>query len=136
MRNLTDAGERLFPRMSQHLSNWGVDFRLEALNGSLDDVSCGEFCIRFIREMLEALPEADRDLNSSEDLAMLHFHLHRDGEAEQLCQRLIHDHPDRAVGYVTLSDDLRRHSSNEVPDPVSLQRAIHLLNQTLAYPVS
>jgi hypothetical protein len=68
-------------------------------------------------------------------LEILHFHLHQDAEAERLCQQLIQEYPDRAVGYVTLSDALRRHSPKEGSDPVFLQRAIHLLERALDYPV-
>jgi hypothetical protein len=66
---------------------------------------------------------------------MLHFHLRQDAEAERLCQQLIQEHPNRAVGYVTLSDALRRRSPTEGSDPVRLQRAIHLLERALEYPV-
>ncbi len=135
MRNLNDAGERLFPRMSQCLSNWSMDFVQESLNASLDDRDCGQRGIRFIRELLEALPEEDNRLIMSGDLARLFFHLQRDAEAEQHCQNLIHDHPDRAVGYVTLSDGLLRSSLKGASDPLRIQRAIRILEQALAYPV-
>jgi hypothetical protein len=135
MRNLNEAGDHLFPRMSQCLSNWSVDFRLEALNGSLDDASCGEVGVRFVRELLETLPEEEHDLNLSGDLAMLYFALHRDAEAERCCQKLIHNHPDCAVGYIVLSDGLIGSSRNRPAPPVRLQRAIELLEAALAYPV-
>ncbi len=49
MKNLSDASDQLFPRMSQCLSNWSVDFVHESLNASLDDTSCGELGIHLFR---------------------------------------------------------------------------------------
>ena len=135
LKNLDGAGERLFPRMSQCLSNWSGDFRLEALNASLDDAHCGEIGIRFIRELLEAFPQEDDRLNFRGDLALIYFHLRRDAEAEESCQQLIRDHPERAMGYVTLSDRLLGRRSKAAPDRAKVQRAIDLLEQALAYPV-
>ena len=123
MHDLHGAGERLFPRMSQCLSNWSVDFRLEALNGVRRDAACGEVGVRLIQELLEALPGEDEELNLSGDLAMLYFDLHREAEAERYCQRLVQDHPDRAVGYVVLSDRLlHRASTQSAPDRRSATR--------------
>lgn len=135
MQDLDQAGEVLFPRMSQCLSNWSQDFRLEALNGSPSDARCGELGIRFIRELLEALPKEEDNLGCSADLAMLYFNLRRDVEAEQLCQRLVRDHPDRAAGYVALADGLLRDSFKSTLDTARVLRAIHSLEQALAYPV-
>jgi hypothetical protein len=134
LKNLRDAGESVFPGMSQMLSNWSVDVRMEALNGSWNDAHCGEFGIRFIREMQETLKEDDSP-NCSGDLAMLHFNLRRDAEGEKICEQLIHDHPDRAVGYVTLSDTFQHRASREGTAPTQLQRAVGLLEQALARPV-
>ena len=50
MRDLSTAGGCLFPQMSQCLSNWSVDFRLEAVNASLSDLPSGEIGIRFCRD--------------------------------------------------------------------------------------
>lgn len=50
----------------------------------------------------------DKTLNLSGDLGMLYFAVGRDAEGEQCCQQLIRTHPDRAVGYVLLSDELLR----------------------------
>jgi len=135
MRDLHEAGERLFPRMSQCLSNWSVGFRLEAVNAALGDAACGELGIRFVQELRESLPGEDKDLHLSGDLAMLYFHLQRDAEAERCCQQLIHDHPDRAVGYVLLSDGLARRASRRSDPAACLQRARELLEQALAYRV-
>lgn len=136
IKTLHDAGERLFPRMSQCLSNWSVDFVHESLNASLSDKACGELGIRFIQELLEALPEEDNRLNLSGNLAELLFQVQREAEAEQRCQRLIQNHSDRAVGYVILSDGLLRGSWTGCPDPGRCARAIELLEQALAYPVT
>ncbi len=135
MRDLHEAGERLFPRMSQCLSNWSVDFRMEAVNAARRDAACAELGIRFVQELLESLPGADEDLNLSGDLAMLYFSLQRHAEGECWCQQLIRDHPDCAVGYIHLSDELTRRASNH-PDPAAcLHHARQLLERALAYPV-
>src|SRR5947209_20495892 len=70
MKHLDEAGERLFPGMSQCLFNWGTDLRLEAAHASFRDTESGGFGIRFIRELLEALPGENEDLNWQGDLAM------------------------------------------------------------------
>src|SRR5437016_3830581 len=103
------------------------DFRLEAINASLKNPQCGELGIRFIRGLLAALPEEEERLEITGDLAMLYFNLQRDAEAEDCCQKLIRDHPDRATGYVHLSDGLLRDSFRCAPDPTRIGRAIDLL---------
>jgi tetratricopeptide (TPR) repeat protein len=135
VKDLDEANERFFPKMSQCLSNWSQDFRIEALNGSLTDARCGESGLRFMSELLAILPNAEENLNISGDLAMLCFNLRRDAEAEQQCQRLIREHPDRAIGYVSLADGLLRDSFKGAHDPARIQRAIRILEQALAVPV-
>ena len=136
LKDLSQAGEKVFAHMSQHLGNWGVDFRLEALNGALRDPNCGEVGIRFIREVLETLPESDSDLNFSGDLGMLYFEVGRDVEGEQWCRGLMESHPDRAVGYVTLSDELLRRYRKGQAGREDLARGIQLLEEALARPVT
>jgi hypothetical protein len=136
MTNLEEAGEHLFSGMSQCRSNWSQDFRLEAINASLKNPQCGELGIRFIRELLAALPDEEERLENTGDLAMLYFNLQRDAEAEDCCQKLIRDHPDRATGYVHLSDGLLRDSFRGAPDPTRIRRAIDLLEQALAKSVT
>jgi hypothetical protein len=135
LKDMQDAGEELFPGMSQCLANWCVDFRMEAINGALKDRPCGEIGIRFIQEVLARVPEEDKDLNLSGDLGMLYFAVGRDHEGEQLCQQLIRTHPDRAVGYVIWSDELLRRFRKGLATQADLQRGIQLLEQALAYPV-
>lgn len=135
MRDMQEAGEALFPHMSQCLSNWCVDFRLEAINGALKDRQCGEIGIRFIQEVLARLPAEDQDLHLSGDLGMLYFSVGRDAEAEQHCQQLIRAHPDRAVGYVIQSDELVRRFRKRLVGQDQLRRGVQLLEQALAYPV-
>ncbi len=136
MKDLQDAGEEIFPHMSQCLSNWCVDFRLEAVNGALKDRQCGEIGIRFILNVLARLPEEDKELNLSGDLGMLYFAVGRDAEGEACCQQLIRAHPDHADGYVILSDELIRRFRRGVAGRDQLQRGIQLLEQALAYPVA
>jgi SEC-C motif len=136
VNNLAEANDRFFPHMSQSLSNWAGDFCLEAINGSLSDPRCGEFGIQFITELLQTLPGEPELLNFQADLATLYFHTQRIAEGEQFCEQMIRDHPDRAVGYAVLSDGLLEKSSKQAPAPVSIQRAIAILEQALARPVS
>lgn len=135
MNDMQEAGADLFPYMSQCLSNWSVDFRLEALNGGFKERQCGEIGIRFIHEMLAQLPAEDKDLNLSGDLGMLYFAVGRGAEGEQCCEQLIRTHPDRAVGYVNLSDELLRRFRKGLVDHDQLRRGIQLLEEALAYPV-
>jgi len=135
MKNLSQAGEILFPHMSQFLSNWSGDFRMEALNTVHHNPACGEIGLRFIQEVFELLPDEDADLNLSGDMAMLLFDLHRRAEAEQICERLIRNHPDRAAGYVLLSDWLWRQFLNHGRDAPPLERAIHLLERAINVPM-
>jgi hypothetical protein len=135
IRNLHDAGKRYFDGMSQCLSNWSQDFRMEALNSAMHDPRCGEIGTRFISEILQALPEENEDLNFLGDLAMIYQNLGRDAEAEQCCQSLMQDHPDFAIGYVTLSDGLLRNPDSGAVEQSKVQRAIKLLEQALAVPV-
>jgi hypothetical protein len=134
--NLDEANDRFFPHMSQRLSNWAGDFCLEAINGSLDDPRCGELGIHFIGELLNALPGESKHLNFQADLATLYFHTQRLAEGEQFCEQIIRDHPDRAVGYAALADGLLGRPFTKAPTPVSIQRAIAVLEQALASPVT
>ena len=136
VRSLKEATDRFYPRMSQNLPNWAGDFCLEALNGSLKAPRCGELGIQFIRELLEALPGESEELNFQGDLATLYFHTHQIAEGEKCCEQLMRDHPDRSIGYVVLSDQLRDSHSEKAPDTSSIQRAITLLEQALARPVT
>ena len=135
MKNLSGAGESLFPRMSQCLSNWSVDFRLEAVNSSLHDMRAGEIGIRFCEELIALLPGDDQDLNVSGDLSMLHYNVGNREQGDRCCQQLIEKHPNHSAGYVHQSDDLVRRYYKGETDPELLHRAIQILEQALAYPV-
>src|SRR5262249_433470 len=135
MRDLNHAGERIFDRMSQCLSNWSSDFSMEAFNSSLQDPQCGEIGIRFIRELLETLPAEAEHLNLMGDLASIYFHLNRDDEAEQWCNQLIQNYPNHSIGYVTLCDGLLHLGPRRDRDSARIRRAIRVLEQALAYPV-
>ena len=135
IRSLKEANDRFFPHMSQSLPNWAGDFCLEALNGSLEALRCGELGIQFIRELLEALPEESEKLNFQGDLANLYFNTHQTPEGEKCCEQLMRDHPDRAIGYVVLSEELLDKRPAKTPNTSSVQRGITLLEQALAHPV-
>jgi hypothetical protein len=136
VKSLDEANNRFFPHMSQSLPNWAGDFCLEALNGSLTDRRCGELGIQFIRELLNTLPAEHERLNFQGDLATLYFRTQRIAEGEQCCEQLIRDHPDRAIGYAALSDGLLDGAAKKAPAPVSILRAITVLEQALARPVT
>lgn len=132
-KTLQEVHRHLFKSMSQHLGNWDVDFRIAALNGR--DPQCGEIGIRYITELAAALPEDEDRLTRQGDLAMLHFKLGHHLEAEQCCRQIIQEHPECAIGYVTLADGWLRDSWRGAPDPDRINQAIALLEQALAYPV-
>jgi hypothetical protein len=133
-KTLEEANRHLYESMSQHLGNWDVDFRMAALNGR--DPRCAEIGIRYITDLTAARPEDEHRLTRQGDLAMLHFKLGHDLEAEQCCRQTIQEHPARAVGYITLADGWLRDSFRGAPDPDRINRAIALLEQALAYPVT
>lgn len=135
MRDLSSAGDALFPMMSQCLLNWSVEFRLECVNASIHDPAVGHLGIRFCRELRAALPDEDEDLNISGDLAMLLFHVGADAEGERTCQEMIARRPDHPSGYIHWSDELVRRFSRGKADPAAVQQAIDLLERALAYPV-
>jgi hypothetical protein len=135
IETVEEAGEQLYPRMSQCLSNWSHDFTFEALNGSLDDSRCGELGLRFIREILTAFPEDEGAASLSGDLGMLLFNLRRDAEAEDHCRRLVMQNPDSAIGYVTLADGWLREAYRGKAAREKTEQAVRLLEQAIARPV-
>jgi hypothetical protein len=78
-------------------------------------------------------PEGNADRRG--DLGMLCFNLGRDADAEEHCQQLIRDFPEKAIGYGALADGLLRDSVHVVQDRAKVERAIHILQQAIAYPV-
>ncbi len=136
-RSLDEADDRLFPHMSQRLSNWAMDFCMEAINGSLADPRCGELGIQFIKDLLNALPAESKQLNFQGDLATIYFQTQQRVEGEACCEKLVRDHPDRAIGYAVFSDGLLGSPSRKTPPhPAAIQRAIAVLEQALAHPVT
>ena len=65
----------------------------------------------------------------------MHFHCGRDEEGERLFLKLIEQHPDRAAGYVGLSDELSDRSKQSWR-PADIARAVAVLEQALARPVA
>jgi len=61
--------------------------------------------------------------------------LQRDAEGENLCQELIHAHPDQASGYVALADGLLSRRFRGTCELPRIQRAICVLEQAMARPV-
>jgi len=132
--DLQEVNEGLFRSMSQHLSNWDVDFRMAALNGM--DPRCAEIGIRYLQELCAASPEDEQLLSRQGDQGSLLFNLGRDLEAEQCCRRMIQQHPDCAIGYVTLADGWLRDSRRGAVDLDKVNRAIELLQQAQDHPVA
>jgi hypothetical protein len=135
-RSLAEANDRFFPHMSQRLPNWAGDFCLEAMNGSMEDPRCGEVGIRFIKELVNALPAESEELHFQGDLATLHFQTQQRVVGEECCEKLMRDHPERAIGYVVLAEGLLDRSSKKSPTALAIQRAIAVLEQALALPVT
>lgn len=132
--DLQQLNDGMFRSMSQHLSNWDVDFQMAALNGS--DPRCAEIGIRYLQELCAASPEDEQLLFRQGNLGMLLFNQDRYPEAEQCCRRMIQEHPDRAAGYVTCAGGWLRDSWRGAVDPEKVNRAIELLQQAQDYPVT
>ena len=133
--DLSSVGDRLFPRMSQCLANWGVDFRMELANAAVDDPRLAELGIRFIREIHASFPDSQDAPTTQADLTRLLFAAGRDAEAEDCAQRIIDAHPRDPQGYVALTDEWTFRGARRPDGAASLRRAIDLLEAALHLPV-
>jgi hypothetical protein len=121
----------------QFLFNWVQDFALELSNAALKERRYAAIGIQLCKEILAQFPGED-DLfqtNFRSDLGEFHFLAGENAEGERVFLELIRDHPDRAAGYVRLAD-LFAYGPTPDSEPVDRQRAVELLEQALARPVS
>jgi len=134
-RNLFEAGDRLFPCMSQSLGNWAAEFRMELANAALDDPQSAERGIRFIHELIARFPDSSDAPSQQADLTRLLFALGRDTEAEECGRRLIEARPHDPRGYVALTDEWTHRGSKKPDGAPWLHRAIELLETAMQLPL-
>lgn len=136
MRTLDDATPVF--QGTQCLSNWVQDFSTALHNASLRDPRFAEAGIGFMREVLDQFPDENDSLrmNFSSDIATLHFRSGHEEEGERLFREIIRDRPHDAQGYVKLADELGAFRAAVDNRPVDYDRAIALLEEALARPVT
>jgi len=93
----------------QSIYNWTQDFTLALINTSIRDATWLERAIEYQRELLERFPDDDKELinGTRADLAELLIRAGQRAEGEGILRALIAEHPDRAVGYCRLADELQ-----------------------------
>ncbi len=90
----------------QSILNWTQDFALALYNESNRDGAWTERGIGYLRELLDRFPDDDwlTATNTRCDLGELQFIAGRATEGEDTLRAVIHEYPDRAIGYCRLSD--------------------------------
>jgi hypothetical protein len=134
--NTTQAAAAVF-NGTQCLFNWVQDFELELLNAALEERRFARIGIQLCKEVLAHFPGEDElfRIHFRADLGEFHFRAGENAESEHVLLELIRDHPDRAAGYVRLADCF---GYGPTPDsePIDRERALELLEQALARPVT
>jgi hypothetical protein len=74
-------------------------------------------------------------INFRADLGEFHFRTGENTEGEHVLLELIREHPDRATGYVRLADYFG-YGPTPNSGPIDRERALELLEQALARPVT
>jgi len=136
MRTL-DAATPVF-QGTQCLFNWVQDFSMALYNASLRDPRYAEAGICFMREVLDRFPDESDNLrmNFSCDIATLHFRCGQEKEGERLFREIIETRPYDSQGYVKLADELGAFRAAVDTRPVDYDRAIAVLEEALAKPVT
>ena len=121
----------------QFLFNWVQDFALELSNAALKERRYAAIGIQLCKEVLAHFPGEDElfQINFRSDLGEFHFRAGENSEGERVLLELIRDHPDCAAGYVRLAD-VFGYGPTPNSEPVDRERAVELLEQALARPVS
>jgi hypothetical protein len=131
---------------TQCLFNWVQDFELELLNAALEERRYARIGIQLCKEVLAHFHGEDElfrtnfranldEFHFRANLDEFHFRAGENAEGEHVLLELIRDHPDSATGYVRLADYF---SYGPTPDsePIDRERALELLEQALARPVT
>jgi hypothetical protein len=134
--NTTRAAAVVFDG-TQCLFNWVQDFELELLNAALEERRYARIGIQLCKEVLALFP-GENELfrtNFRANLGEFHFRAGENAEGEGVLLELIRDHPDRAAGYVRLADCFG-YGPPPNGKPIDRERALELLEQALARPVT
>ena len=119
------------------LFDWIQDFAEELANAALHDTRYATVGANLCRHVLAQFPHESDSFRTSlrADLGQFCFLAgsHRDGE--QILAEIIRDLPDQAIGYVRLADLLGL-GVRPGDVPIDRPRAISLLEQALAHPVT
>lgn len=132
----TDDAEVVFSG-TQCLFNWVQDFTIELLNASLTDTVWAERGIQLCQQVLNQFSDERPNFRQGfrSDLGELHFRAGNDDKGEQVFLKIIEDFPDQAVGYANLAFALE-YRAGQKKRPEDLSRALQLIEQALARPVS
>jgi hypothetical protein len=122
---------------TQCLFNWVQDFELELLNAALEERRYAKIGIQLCKEVLAYFPGEDElfRTNFRANLGEFYFRAGENAEGEHVLLELIRDHPDRAAGYVRLAD-VFGYGPTPNSEPIDRERALGLLEQALARPVT
>jgi hypothetical protein len=122
---------------TQCLFNWVQDVEMSFYNAALHNPHYAELGIRFIREFLDQFTEESRGIlvNMRCASATLHFYRNEKAEGERLFREMIREAPANAQAYTHLSDALAWRGKGDA-SPVDYDRAIAVLEEALAYPVT
>ena len=120
----------------EFLRNWAHDFADEARVAGFGDPRHAAQGLRFIDTFLEQFLDEDESLrlNLRAEAGTICFLAEQREEGERRLRMLMAEYPDRAIGYVTLSDALG-FETDRGPSVEGRQRAADLLEQALAHPV-
>jgi len=122
---------------TQDLFNWVQDFALELHNAALDDPRYADTGVELCEDVLTQFPDEDHlfRLNFRADLGEFYYLAGRPEHGERVLLELIHDEPNLSAGYARLANILA-YGVRQGDQPIDHQRAIHLLEEALAKPVS
>lgn len=120
-------------KITHLFGNWIQDFAMAIRNAAVKDAKYADVGVRLAREVLERFVDehADTILNFRCDLGRFLFAAGKLHEGEETLQAVMRDYPDRACGYVSLSDELSYGTRGHTDYP----RSIALLEQALSLPV-
>ncbi len=127
-----EAADAVF-KVTQNFNNWIQDFETALENAAVGNRNYADIGIRLTRSVLAQFVDENMDtlLNFRCDLGRFLFLADRCDEGENILQAVIRAHPEKACGYVVLSDELETHARGRS----DYSRAIALLEQALSYPV-
>lgn len=132
--NTTDAAQRVYPDPVSHIHDWLQDLVQELSNAARHSPEYASRGIALCREVLNQFTgETELFVQCFRaDLGELYILDGRFDEGERELTALIDDYPDTAIGYVRLSDMLRRPKATAS----DLRQALEILHRALQRPVA